>query len=320
MPWEIHKRYKHARRNKETNICAKERALDNVIDQRISRAIITRRNLTRIVPDEIYQLDPTRASYSQSCNILMWCVYNGGPYKMPKLADWPKEKISKAALFTYTGLDYIVAFYVKENEEKKVWICIFTCVTVRAVHLEIVYGMKAEQFFMALQRFISRRNTPDTIILDNVPQFKLTKTTLDKAWQQPISHENMQRFTSHVRIKWKFIIEFSPWMGGFYERLVGMVKSSLRKVIQIKFLTTTQFRTYAIECEHILNSRLLVYIDDDISSTEAIKPNHFLCLNPQNLAPILEDDGNPDFKPQMESSNELLEIWRKGQSYLNEFW
>ena len=246
--------------------------------------------------------------------------YNGGPYKMPKLADWPKEKISKAALFTYTGLDYIVAFYVKENEEKKVWICIFTCVTVRAVHLEIVYGMKAEQFFMALQRFISRRNTPDTIILDNVPQFKLTKTTLDKAWQQPISHENMQRFTSHVRIKWKFIIEFSPWMGGFYERLVGMVKSSLRKVIQIKFLTTTQFRTYAIECEHILNSRLLVYIDDDISSTEAIKPNHFLCLNPQNLAPILEDDGNPDFKPQMESSNELLEIWRKGQSYLNEFW
>ena len=94
--------------------------------------------------------------------------YNGGPYKMPKLADWPKEKISKGP------------FYVKENKEK-VWICILTCVTFRAVHLEIVDDMTAEQFLMALRRFISRRNIAHTIILDNAPQFKLTKTTVDKA-------------------------------------------------------------------------------------------------------------------------------------------
>ena len=224
---------------------------------------------------------------------------------MPKLADWSKEKISKATPFMYTGLDYIGPFYVKENKEK-VWICIFTCVTVRAVD-----DMTAEQFLMTLRRFISRRNTPHTIILDNAPQFKLTKTRVDKAWQQSITHENMQRFTSDAGMKWKFIIEFSPWMGGFYERLVGMVKSSLRKAIKRKFLTTTQFRTYATECEHILNSRPPVYIDDDIRSTEAITPNHFLCLGPRNSAPILEDYGNPDFKPQMELADELLEIWKK---------
>ena len=129
---------------------------------------------------------------------------------MPKLADWPKERINKAASFTYTGLDYIGPFYVKENKDKKVWVCIFTCVTVLAVHLEIVDDMTAEQFLMALQRFISRRNTPDTIILDNAPQFKLTKTTVDKAWQQSITHENVQRFTSDAGIKWKFITEFFP--------------------------------------------------------------------------------------------------------------
>ena len=87
---------------------------------------------------------------------------------MPKLADWSKEKISKGP------------FYVKENKEK-VWICILTCVTFRAVHLEIVDDMTAEQFLMALRRFISRRNIAHTIILDNAPQFKLTKTTVDKA-------------------------------------------------------------------------------------------------------------------------------------------
>ena len=93
-----------------------------------------------------------------------------------------------------------------------------------------------------------------------------------------------------------------------------------RRAIQKKFLTTTQFRAYAIEYEHILTLRPLVYIDDDIRSTEAITSNYFLCLNPKNSAPILEDDGNPDFKPQTESADELLEIWRKGQSHLTEFW
>ena len=73
-----------------------------------------------------------------------------------------------------------------------------------------------------------------------------------------------------------------------------MVKSSLRKALQKKFLTTTQFRTYAIEFEHILNSRPLAYIDDDIRSIAATTPNHFLCLNSKKSASILEDDGNPD--------------------------
>ena len=139
---------------------------------------------------------------------------------MPRLADWPKEKISNFAPFTYTGLDYIGPFYIKGSKETKVWICIFTCATVRAVHLEVVDDMTAEQFLMSLRRFISRRNTPDTIILDNAPQFKLTKTVVDKAWQQTITHEDVENFTSNAGIKWKFIVEFFPWMKGFYERLV----------------------------------------------------------------------------------------------------
>ena len=51
---------------------------------------------------------------------------------------------------------------------------------IRALYLEIVDDMTAEQFLMALQRFTSRRNTADTTILDNAPQVKLTKKTADK--------------------------------------------------------------------------------------------------------------------------------------------
>ena len=116
------------------------------------------------------------------------------------------------------------------------------------------------------------------------------KTTVEIAWRQSITHENVQKFTSNAESKWKFFVEFSPCMGGFYdERLAGIVKSSLRKAVQRKFLSTTQFRTYRTECEHILNSRPLVYINDDIKSTEAITPNKFFCLNPIASTPILED-------------------------------
>ena len=77
--------------------------------------------------------------------------------------------------FVYTGLDYLRPFCVIGN-----WTSLFTCVAVKAVNLEVV-DMTSEQFFMALRRFISR---PKEIILDNVNQFKPTKSTINRAWKK----------------------------------------------------------------------------------------------------------------------------------------
>ena len=76
-------------------------------------------------------------------------------------------------------------------------------------------------------------------------------------------------------------------MGCFYERLVGMVKSSLRKAIGRTYLTKTQFTTFTKESQGKINSKPLVYIDDDINSTNAIAPMHFLSLNPKIGTPSL---------------------------------
>ena len=62
-------------------------------------------------------------------------------------------------------------FKLENQEKKKVWVCLFTCVVVRAVHLEIVDDLKAEEFLL---EFIS----------DNADQFKLSKSTIDVAWQK----------------------------------------------------------------------------------------------------------------------------------------
>ena len=68
-------------------------------------------------------------------------------------------------------------------------------------------------------------------------------------------------------IQWNFIVQLAPWMGGFYERLVGVVKRSLRKAIPNKaIMTSAQLQTVLIEAEAVVNSRPLVHVDGDVQA------------------------------------------------------
>ena len=56
----------------------------------------------------------------------------------------------------------------------------------RVVHIEIADGLIVEEFLLALQRCIARHGNPGEIISDNAAQFKLSKSTVDVAWQKVI--------------------------------------------------------------------------------------------------------------------------------------
>ena len=111
-------------------------------------------------------------------------------------------------------------------------------------------------------------------------------------------------------------------MGGFYERLIRLLKRSLRKTIGRLCLSNEQLLTILKETEAVLNSRPLVYIGDDIHSTIALTPAHFLTLNPRigipNFEQINADD--QDYNPEMSSAERLLRKWNKGLKILNQFW
>ena len=145
---------------------------------------------------------------------------------MPAMAPYPRSRIQESPPFTYTTLDYLGPLYVKVGQPsatQKVWLCLFTCLAVRATHLEIVHDMTAEQFLLCLRRFIAKREKPKKIS-DNVSQFKLVKSTVEDAWQLSTTSSDTQSFLANEGIKWSFITELAPWMGGFYERLIGLVK------------------------------------------------------------------------------------------------
>ena len=73
--------------------------------------------------------------------------------------------------------------------------------------------------------------------------------------------------------------------GGFYERVIKSVKSSLKKILGVKFLTKSELETVLIEIESCVNSRPLTYVSTD-TNTEIITPSQFLMS--KNITDIIE--------------------------------
>ena len=115
--------------------------------------------------------------------------FQGGPYKAKPMALWSTSNVIRSKEFTNTGLDHFGPLYIRQGKDQvKLWVCLFACITVLAIHLELVEDMTAEQFLSALCRFITRRGKPDQIILDNAPNLKATNNAIDMAWEKILQY------------------------------------------------------------------------------------------------------------------------------------
>ena len=138
------------------------------------------------------------------------------PLNPTEVAALPSVRVSCEHAFENVNVDFVGPLYYKvsNNEMKKCYILLFTCAVSRATHLELTTDVGTDSVILALWRFIRRRGKPNHIIRDNFKSFKAS---------------TLKRFLAHQGIKWSFILERSPWWGGFYERLVAIVKNSLKK-------------------------------------------------------------------------------------------
>ena len=75
--------------------------------------------------------------------------------------------------FTHCGLDYFGPFRVKIGRRiEKRWGVIFTCMSIRAIHVEIANSLTTDSAIMFLRRFAGRRGTPAIIYSDNGKNLK----------------------------------------------------------------------------------------------------------------------------------------------------
>ncbi|XP_047986686.1 uncharacterized protein LOC125226671 [Leguminivora glycinivorella] len=232
------------------------------------------------------------------------CVkHGGGPYRLPATPALPPERVNYNTPFTYTGVDYLGPLFVStQTGKEKRWIALFTCLTVRAIHLELVKDLSAEECLLALRRFIAARNKPQRIYSDNATCFKLVAEMV----QQPFCVKN--------DIQWKFICQLAPWHGGFYERLIGMVKHCLKRTLEKHLLNDTRLLTVVKEVENVLNSRPLTRVGTEVE--HVLCPADFLSLG-QCLTMRPSTVDSPTCNTATKS--DLVESWKRGYSILEEF-
>ena len=84
-----------------------------------------------------YWIPQGRASVKHViANCIICKCHNGPSFCLPNMPPWPRERVSRSSPFQYVGLDYLGPIRVKEGESlEKMWICLFTCLAIQAIHL-----------------------------------------------------------------------------------------------------------------------------------------------------------------------------------------
>ncbi|XP_055631698.1 uncharacterized protein LOC129771737 [Toxorhynchites rutilus septentrionalis] len=246
---------------------------------------------------------------SRSCQ---WCkVYKSQP-TIPKMGPLPEARLSPGVRpFSFVGIDYFGPILVKVGRANaKRWVCLITCLTIRAVHVEVARDLSTPSCIECIRRFVDRRGAPLEIYSDNGRNFVGANGVLRQQINK-IDEEVAATFTN-TRTKWYFIPPASPHMGGSWERLVRSIKVAITSIPQNNKLDDFALWTLVVDAEAIVNCRPLTYLPLDSPEQEALTPNHFLLGSSRGVK-------QPSIKLGR-SDKTISNTWTIIQNDLDHFW
>ena len=187
--------------------------------------------------------------------------------------------------FTYTGLDFFGPFHVKRGRSiEKVYRCIFSCLTTRAIHIEDVGSLETDAFIQALRRFICIQGAAKEIWSDNGTNFiggekelKLARQEWNQTAIKHALHEKEVEWRCQPFQKWHFQPPTASHISGVWERLIRSVRMTMKAVLghPHAFVSRKTLRTVFAEAIGILNARPLCPSSDP-TDWEPITPSHLL--------------------------------------------
>ena len=125
---------------------------------------------------------------------------------------------------------------------QKRWGFLFTCLTTRAVHFEVVPSMDTSSCVMAIERLRARRGIPSVLWSDNGTNFIVSETELLQnisSWNHQVLSETLVK----RRIFWKVNPPSTPHHGGIWERVVRSFKHVFYAVLGNRRLTDEMLTT-----------------------------------------------------------------------------
>ena len=203
------------------------------------------------------------------------------------MADLPSMRVQPHRPFSHVGMDYGGPFIVKEHRRRqsrtiKVYLALFVCMSVKAVHLEIVSDLTTDAFLAALDRFVSRRGIPSNVYSDCGTNYVGAARQLRTLFRDA---KVQQRISAHLSCTWHFNPPAAPHFGGIWEAGIKSAKFHLKHAIGNQILTYEEFYTLIIRIEGILNSRPITPLSPDPHDLCALTPGHFLIGQPIQAIP-----------------------------------
>ena len=163
--------------------------------------------------------------------------------------------------------------------------CVITCLTMRAIHIEIAHSLDTDSFLNVLRRFVAWRGTPHQIFSDNGNNFVGAKRILLSALQS-FNDKKIHHYCTQKGIEWSFNPPLASQMGGAWERMIRTIRKVLKGLLANQSMNDESCLTLMAEIEAIINSRTLIPIPFSDPSQEPLTPNHLLLLRRnQNLSP-----------------------------------
>ena len=197
------------------------------------------------------------------------------------MAPLPTARVSPGLPpFSSVGVDYFGPILVKSRRSQvKRYGCVFTCLAIRAVHIEIAHELTSDSFIQAFTRFVSRRGPPIEVFSDNGTNFKGAETEIKAALEK----WNPDRIDNCLRergIKWNFNPPHSSHAGGVWERMIRSIRKILRALLGSQLVDDETLLTLMAEVEKILNDRPLTPPTSDSNDPEPLTPCKLLLLRP----------------------------------------
>jgi hypothetical protein len=220
-----------------------------------------------------------------------------------------------------TGIDFTGAFTIRGPKEaskvdRTVYILLFTCASTRAIHLEVVEDMTTLSFLDAFRCFVSHHSRPAVIMSDNAKTFEKGAKLFQKIFRDPI----VTRRLSDQQIEWRFIPKRAPWYGGFWERLIGLAKSALSKILGRTKPTLSAFLALVADAEVVLNDRPLENPSSSVGDEESLSPAHLMYGRRLNTLPYSEETNEEKFDASYgDKPDELKKAVARHQTLLQHF-
>ena len=230
-----------------------------------------------------------------------------------QMADLPVERLSPdEPPFTFVGVDYFGPLLVKvRRSQEKRYGCIYTCLTTRAIHLEMINSLDTDSFLNGFRRFVSRRGKPKKIWSDNGTNFTGGLAELKKGLRE-MQRAKIDKHCTDLGIEWVFNPPHASHMGGIWERLIRVVRNVLTGLLTTanQRLTDEILLTLLCEAESVINGRPITKVSSDVNDLQPLTPNHLLLLREGPSPPpgiFLHDD-------------KYRRRWRYVQHLADQFW